>query len=149
MALSEDRILKRLASENGPGFPGSLASGVIIYRGAIVGAASDGTLAPAGTSTVTLTRIAGISPRHMDNSGNTSIVGPSVGSGPIVPEHGYFALPFDSAPTEASINAAVYAVDDETVSLTESTTDGTTTVTRLQVGTLAGFDGTGTPYVKI
>ena len=56
---------------------------------------------------------------------------------------GTFKLPFDVPPGAASINAPVYAVDDQTVSL--SSNGGA----HLQCGLLEGFDEKGNPWVKI
>ncbi|GAB6968393.1 hypothetical protein JCM25156A_24310 [Komagataeibacter kakiaceti JCM 25156] len=55
-------------------------------------------------------------------------------------------MPFDTAPTWANVGATVYAIDDETVSLTETPEGGTA---RLQVGTLSGLDENGVPFVLI
>ena len=52
-------------------------------------------------------------------------------------------LVFDTAPTFPNLGAAVYAIDDERVSLSSNSN------ARLQIGTLDGFDTDGTPYTRI
>ncbi|MBM9400374.1 hypothetical protein JUN65_02040 [Gluconacetobacter azotocaptans] len=146
--LASDRALGRLAVLPGPTFGHSVAAGFTVHRGSIVAVCQDSTIVPAGSTGTPspLVAIVGLSPRLQINTGTFPGVGENVGPGPVTPEKGCWALPFDAAPTWANVGAPVYAIDDETVSLTETPEGGTA---RLQVGTLAGLDVDGTPYVLI
>jgi len=151
MALSADRALDRLAtSPRTPEFGGTVAAGFTVYRGSIAVVCADGTIVPAGSvnTPATMVAVLGIAEHQQINAANFPGVGAFVGgSNPVKCEKGAWALPFDTAPTWANLNAPVYAIDDQTVSLTETPSGGSA---RLQVGTLIGFDfSTGTPYVEI
>lgn len=162
MALTRDRGVPEKQVPHSAEFGHSVASGFRVYRGSIVAVCQDGTIVPAGTTRPTPTpvvAVVGIARQLKDNADLTGIVqGDSYGSHPIGVERGCFALPFDIAPTWADVGKPVYAVDDETVSLSStgaapaSGTEGTSApaaATRLQVGTLAGLEPDGTAFVTI
>ena len=113
---------------------------------------SDGTLIPAGAtptaSGVTAIAVLGLAEHQQNNTGAIpNVIGPFIGGATAVKcEKGAWALPFDTAPSWASVGAPVYAVDDQTVSLTQTPSGGSA---RLQVGTLAGLDLNGVPFVEI
>ncbi|GAB6965964.1 hypothetical protein JCM25156A_32220 [Komagataeibacter kakiaceti JCM 25156] len=148
MALSDDRALDRIRCGARPEFPLSVAAGFCVYRGAITAVCQDGTAVPAGSTGTPspLVAIMGIARGRQDNSGTSQVYGDQSGPGPAWIEKDAFALPFDTAPTWANVGATVYAIDDETVSLTETPEGGTA---RLQVGTLSGLDENGVPFVLI
>jgi len=149
MALVADRALDRLATPSRtPEFGGTVASGYTLYRGSIAVVCADGTLVPAGSANTPSAMVAvlGIAEHQQINTANFPGIGSFVGGGTSVKcERGSFALPFDAAPTWANFGAPVYAVDDQTVSLTQTPSGGSA---RLQVGVLIGFVGT-VPYVEI
>jgi|GEM_PF-3276025 len=163
MALKADRALVRLAGPRAPEFANSVAAGFVVYRGSIVSLLSDGTIIPAGVAApagVSVVGNPGISSRYQNNLPNQNIVGDNYGPGPVRIERGSWALPFDVAPSWANYAAPVYAIDDQTVSLSdgsspavEDSTGKVTTpavaATRLKIGVLAGFDERGTPFVTI
>ena len=118
--------------------------GARVFRGSIVAICSDFTLIPAGTvGTPAAVALVGIAERQEANTPGVGI--PSSLNAPIAVRcrRGSFQLPFDVAPPASAINAPVYAVDDQTVSL--SNNGGA----RLQLGTLEGFDQNGNPWVKV
>jgi len=157
MALNADRALVRLAGPRVPEFANSVAAGFVVYRGSIVSLLSDGTIIPAGMATpagVTVVGNPGISSRYQNNLSSQNIVGDNYGPGPVRVERGSWGLPFDAAPSWANFGASVYAIDDQTVSLSDgsSPASGNTpavAATRLKIGVLAGFDERGTPFVTI
>lgn len=143
MPLTQDRELDQHAALGGPEFGYPLAANVAIYRNALVGLCQDGTLVPAGTAEPAspIVAVIGVSPEQV-----TTVANAPVFSGRLTPRKGCWALPFDTAPGYADIGKPVYAVDDETVSLTETPASGSA---RLQVGTLSGLEADGTPFVLI
>jgi hypothetical protein len=123
----------------------SVQSGAQVWRGSIVAICSDFTLIPAGTTgSPAAVAIVGIAEHQQSNPVSPGIAFASL-QGPqrIRCRRGSFKLPFDTAPPASAINTPVYAVDDQTVSLSSSSG------ARLQVGVLEGFDETGNPWVKI
>lgn len=150
MALNRDRALDEMKAAIGPEFGHATAVGFRVYRGSIVAVCQDGTILPAASANPPspMVAIAGVCRDFRDNTGS-AIVADMVGDEPVQVMRRTFALPFDVAPTWANVGAPVYAVDDETVTLTENAGTEAAPVNRLQVGTLVGFDLSGTPYVKI
>lgn len=150
MALTADRKLDRLATvPRTPEFGGLVATGYTLWRGSIVVVCADGTLVPAGATGTPSAPVAvlGMAEHQQINTPNFPGMGRFVGGATAVKcEKGAWALPFDANPTWANVNAPVYAVDDETVSLTQTPNGGSA---RLLVGTLIGFDLDGVPYVEI
>ncbi|MFT8422074.1 MAG: hypothetical protein ABF479_17425 [Gluconacetobacter sp.] len=150
MALTADRKLDRLATvPRTPEFGGVVAAGYALWRGSIAAVCADGTLVPAGATGTPSAPVGvlGLAEHQQINTPNFPGMGQFVGGAtPVKCEKGAWALPFDVAPSWANLNAPVYAVDDQTVSLTQ-TPEGASA--RLLVGTLIGFDLGGTPYVEI
>lgn len=168
MALKQDRAVDEKIVPHGPEFGHSVAEGFRVYRGSLVAVCADGTIVPAGAAGTPSAPIAivGLARQFKDNSsGGSMFNGDMVGAYPIWVKKGCYALPFDTAPSWANVGQPVYAIDDETVSLSathgssstssESTAASsssptpTSSTARLQVGTLAGFETDGTPYVLI
>jgi len=148
MPLNADRTLVQKAAPVGPEFGHSVAAGYVVYRGSICAVCSDGTIVPAGSAAPngeTLVAIVGLAQRMQNNLPNQPVVGEQFGPGPVWVVRGTWGLPFaDAAPTWANFGQPVYAVDDQSVSLTETPSGGTA---RLQVGTFAGLDLDGNPFV--
>lgn len=146
--LTDDRALDRMACGHSPEFAHPVAAACRVYRGSIVALCQDGTIVQAGTDAPPspIVAIEGVAQYGQDNSGTSNVYGANSGPGLVPVRRGAWALPFDVAPTAANKGAAVYAVDDETVSLTETPASGPA---RLQVGTLTGIDSTGTPWTLI
>lgn len=148
--LKADRTLRQKMGPRSPVFSGTVAAGFTLFRNSIAAVCADGTLVPAGSTGTPSAPVAilGLA-RHMQiNTANFPGTGPGVGGGTAVEcLTGCYALPFsDTAPTWADKGKPVYAVDDETVSLTQTPGSGTA---RLQVGVFAGIDADGTPYTEI
>jgi hypothetical protein len=142
LALAADRVLlvkqTQLAEFSYP-----VQTGARVFRGSIVALCSDGTIVPAGDGAASpgAVAIAGIAEHVQDNTASPTLPSGQSGPGRVRCRRGCFALPFDTAPTAANFKAAVYAVDDQTVTLTASG--------HLAVGTLAGFDENGVPWVQV
>lgn len=170
MALKQDRAIDEKIVPHGPEFGHSVADGFRVYRGSLVAVCANGTIVPAGATNAPSAPVAivGIARQFKDNSEAGSMFnGDMVGRHPIWVKKGCYALPFDTAPSWANVGKPVYAVDDETVSLSPSdkpatpptstpSSDASTSpsassspTSRLHVGTLAGFESDGTPYVLI
>lgn len=163
MALHSDRIVDEKAVPHAPEFGHSVAAGFRVYRGSIVAVCADGTIVPAGSTGTPSQPVAivGLARQFKDNSPAASVLnGDMAGPHPIWVKKGCYALPFsETQPTWANVGHPVYAVDDETVSLSsggtaapasgESSSASSAAPTRLQVGTLSGFELDGTPYVLI
>lgn len=155
--LNADRALVRLMAARAPLFGHMVAAGFVVYRGSITALLSDGTVIPAGVAAPAgLTVIAniGIASQQQNNLPNQNVISPNYGPGPVEVERGTWDLPFDTAPSWANYGASVYAIDDQTVSLSDgsSPASGNTpavAATRLKIGVLAGFDERGTPFVTI
>ncbi|ATJ89421.1 hypothetical protein HK16_10655 [Acetobacter senegalensis] len=148
MALSKDRTLPEKKVSHAPEFALSVAAGFRVFRGSICIVCQDGSVVPAGTAAPPSPAVAsaGIARHAQDNTGTSTVMSAQVGSGPIWCEKSCFGLPFDEAPTWADVGKPVFAVDDETVSLTETPASG---AARLQVGTLSGLEADGTAYVLL
>lgn len=146
--LTSDRVLQEKKSAANPEFGLPVAAGFKVYRGSICGVCADGTIVQAGATGTpqAIVAIGGVARHGQDNTGAANTFGPAVGAGHVWLKKGAWAFPFDTEPTWADVKKPVYAVDDETVSLTETPTSG---AARLQVGTLVGFDENGTPFVLV
>ena len=140
MALSADRKLDH--REYGPveyGYP--VQSGFTVYRGSIVAICSDKTIIPAGAvGTPVAVACVGIAERQASNIANAGIINSLNAPGAVRCRRGSFQVPFDAAPPASAIGSPVYAIDDQTVTLTQGA--------HLQCGTLEGFDAVGNPWVK-
>ena len=140
MALSADRKLD--VREKVPvEFGYYVGSGFVVYRGSIVQIRADFTIVPAGSAGGLVS--VGIAERMQDNTAYTGFTSSLRQPMAVRCRRGSWQLPFDAAPGAASIGAAVYAIDDQTVSL--SSNSGA----HLQCGLLEGFDERGNPWVKI
>ncbi|KXV50541.1 hypothetical protein AD945_01800 [Gluconobacter albidus] len=150
MALQSDRILVRADGPRLRPFGLVVATGQTVFRGSIAIVFSDGTIAPAGTATpsglTVAPQTAGIATHFQSNVANPQVMSGQYGPAPVELDRGTYALPFDTAPTWDKLGSPVYAVDDETVSLTETPSGGSA---RTLVGTFAGLDETGTPFVTL
>lgn len=146
--LTADRTLTRRRTALLAEFAAPVATGCAVYRGSIAAVCQDGTLVQAGIAAPPspIVGVLGIAAHQQINLANAPSTDGFYGPGMVHCERGAWALPFDVAPTWANLDAAVYAVDDETVSLTQTPEGGTA---RVKVGTLTGFDLDGTPYVQI
>ena len=142
MALSADRKLDY--REYGTVEYGYLVqANFTVFRGSIVAICSDKTIIPAGaTGSPAAVAIVGIAERQASNITTTGIASSINNPGPVRCRRGSFQVPFDAAPPASAIGAVVYAVDDQTVSL--SSASGA----HLACGTLEGFDQAGNPWVK-
>lgn len=129
MALSANR---NIDTRRGRSFAYPVKAGVHFFRDAVVGVTATGLLAPAGTAGVVA--LVGLAPTEIDNT-----AGPD-GVVKLEPRRGIFALTVPAA-THANLNAAVYAVDDGTLSL--SAASGA----NLPFGTLVGIEA-GQTYVE-
>ena len=150
--LTSDRVLRELAQQPvKPEWACRPAANVTIYRGAIVAVCQDGTIVPAGaaapaTPASPLVQIMGIADHQHNNPPGCPGTGLCGGPHPVRGRRRPVALPFDVLPTWASVGKPVYAVDDQTVTLTQA---ASANVNRLQVGVLSGFDLDGTPFVAL
>ncbi|GBQ19908.1 hypothetical protein AA12717_0391 [Gluconacetobacter sacchari DSM 12717] len=146
--LTDDRALDSMVCGHAPEFAHPVASASRVYRGSVVAVCQDGTIVRAGTAAPPspIVAIEGIAQYGQDNTGTSNVYGANSGAGLVPVRKGAWALPFDVAPTWANKGAPVYAVDDETVSLTQTPEGGDA---RLQVGVLTGIDSTGTPWTYI
>ncbi|MQT14394.1 hypothetical protein [Segnochrobactrum spirostomi] len=129
-ATSDQFTLSRSGAEYGYPVKGATR----IFARTLVALTSAGLAVPAGTAGAV--KIAGLSLHHADNRDGADA------GGIVRTERGTYALSFDVAPTAANLRAAVYAVDDVTVSLDSSSG------ARLQVGTLDGIEA-GTPWTRV
>jgi hypothetical protein len=149
MALSADRKLD--SRTTWPVEYGYLvAPGSIVYRGSIAAITAAFTIVPAGGPGAEV--IVGISERQM-NGTPPAQGAPVSGLQPTTPIYvkcrkGSFMLPFDAAPPASAIGTPVYAIDDQTVSLSNGAVGGGA-ATRLQCGVLEGFDQAGNPWVRM
>ena len=132
MALTSDsKPLRR----NGADFGYPVAAGEKVFRGGFVCVNSAGAMVRPQTSGAVA--FVGVADRGLDNSSGGSVSDTSV-----VAVRGVFAAPVASAgPT--NINASVYLVDDNTLTLTQ-VTSGTAL---LSAGTVVGIEG-GRVYVR-
>ncbi|WP_308719196.1 hypothetical protein [Komagataeibacter xylinus] len=146
--LSADRVLKYKMGPVAVEFAQPVAAGCSVFRGSITAVCQDGTLVQAGAAAPPspMVGILGIAQHQQINTAGAPGTDAFYGGGTVRCRKGTWALPFDVAPTWADFDKPVYAVDDETVSLTQTPEGGTA---RLLVGTLCGLDADGTPYVEI
>lgn len=150
MALSADRIVNHRQSipvEYGY----MVQAGAHVYRGSIVALCSDYTLIPAGSvGAPVAVAIVGIAARQqIGGPPPVGAVQSSLNSQTAVKcRKGSFQLPFDAPPPASAIGTPVYAIDDQTVSLSNGASGGGA-ATHLQVGVLEGFDERGNPWTKI
>lgn len=149
MALTADRALDMMTGPVPPQFAYGVHSGYRVYRNSLVWLLADGTIVPANIANppAAAVKVVGLADHLQDNTGTlpTPIGSGLSGPGPLRVQRGCWALPFDTAPSYASIGATVYAVDDQTVTLTVPGSGAST----LAVGTLSGFDLDGRPFVQI
>lgn len=133
MALSADKIFRRRGQPATAGeFGYFVAAGVKVYRGALIAINAAGNIVLVGAGTAVA--FVGIADRFLDNS-----AGSGVSAEKVVGLRGTWDITVPSA-TPTNTNAAVYATDDGTATLTAST--------NLQIGTLAGIESSQT-WVKL
>ncbi|NIX75392.1 hypothetical protein [Microvirga terricola] len=123
MVATKDRTIP---TRGGDAYGYSVKGGVRLFKRTLVALTAAGLAVPAGTAGAVA--IAGVASHHADNREGLD------GDGKLRCEKGAFPFDFAAAPTFADIGKAVYAVDDNTVSLDNS--GGT----RLRAGTLEGFE---------
>jgi hypothetical protein len=143
MALSADRKLDY--REYGTVEYGYLVQqGFTVFRGSIVAICSDKTIIPNGAAgSPAAVAVVGIAERQASNittAGITSSLNNPAGY--VRCRRGSFQVPFDTAPPASAIGATVYAIDDQTVSL--SSASGA----HLPCGVLEGFDQAGNPWTR-
>ena len=105
-----------------------------IFEGGMVGIDSSRNLVPINTAAALAVAFVGMAARTYDNSANGSASTDKVSA-----LKGTYLITVPGA-AAANVNAAVYATDDNTYTLTAGS--------NLQIGTLAGFDGAQT-FVKL
>lgn len=149
MALSADRALDMMTGPVLPQFEYGVHAGYRVYRNSLVWLLADGSIVPAGIASppAAAVKVVGLADHLQDNTGMlpTPIGSGLSGPGPVRCLRGCWALPFDTAPGYASVGASVYALDDQTVTLTAPSSGAAT----LAVGVLEGFDLDGRPFVQI
>ena len=142
--LTADRaLLRRVGWENE--FAYQVQAGSKVFRGSIVALCLDLTVVPAGSANTGAAQeaVVGIAAEFHDATG-AGLPNEYAQAGRYVPcQRGVFLLPFDAPPTAAAIGQAVYALDDQVVSLAQGTP------AHLRVGVLFGFDERGQPWVQI
>lgn len=132
MAATKDQLLP---ARLGDSYAYGVKGGVRIFAKTLVAVTATGLAIPAGTAGAVA--VVGIARHHADNRD-----GPD-NDGKLPCEHGVYPIPFaGTAPTYANIGAAVYAVDDNSVSLDSSSG------ARLKAGVLDGIED-GTPWVRV
>lgn len=130
-ATADQNLQRRYGDEFG--YP--VAAGARVFRDTLVAVTTASVLVPAGTTGAVA--IVGLAEQQVDNRTGTAATTASLRC-----RHGIFPMPFSgTVVTPANIGAAVYAVDDTTVSL--DSTGG-----RLKAGTLAGIEG-GRVWVQL
>jgi hypothetical protein len=131
MALSAGFAARRHGqSPSVVGFAYNVRNGTKIWRGGMLGVDASRNLVPINTVAALAVAFVGMADRDYDNSANAS-----ASTDKVLALKGTFVLTVPGA-TPASINAAVYATDDNTFTLAAST--------NLQIGTITGFDGAQT-----
>lgn len=133
MALTADANYNRrgmAATRNEFGYP--VAPGEKVFRGSLVGLNSSGQMVRMQTGTPVA--FVGVADRNLDNS-----AGGVASATLVVAMKGTWAIPLSGA-TVSNTNAAVYASDDNTLTLTAGSLK--------QVGTLVGIEGAAT-YINI
>ena len=125
MAAIKDRMVP---VRDGDSYAYPVKGAVRIFARTLVALTATGLAVPAGT--VGAVSIAGYADHHADNRDGAD------GAGKVRVKKGVlaFATFAGTAPTSANLNATVYAVDDETVSLDSSSG------TRLAAGKLDGIE---------
>ena len=131
MAATKDRAI---ATRAGDAYGYGVKGGARIFARTIVALTAAGFAVPAGTAGAVV--IAGVASHHADNREGLD------GDGKLRCDKGVFPFAFDAAPAFTDIGKAVYAVDDDTVSLDNS--GGT----RLRAGTLDGIED-GKAWIRI
>lgn len=123
MAASDDIQRSR---RNGDSFGYPVLANVRIFQGTMVGITANREAVPAGH--VSAVKLMGFAAQRVDN------IGGATGDKKINIEKGVFPITLAGA-TVANIGAAVYASDDNTFTLTQST--------NLQAGTIVAIDAEG------
>jgi len=133
MALTQGYAPARRGTPVNGEFGYPVAAGEKVFRGGLLALTNAGTLVRVGNGAAVA--FAGLSGADYDNSASAAV-------SPVAIEikKGIYPLAVPSA-TTANVNAAVYATDDNTLTLTN-------TGALLQVGTLAGIEN-GQTYVKL
>jgi hypothetical protein len=116
-----------IAWRDGEAYSAPVKALVIIYARTLVALTVDGYAVPAGHADAVV--IAGISGHHADNTNGFD------GDGEVrIEKRRAFELAFDAPPAIADIGKPVYAIDNNTVSLSDA--EGS----RLKAGTLDGIE---------
>lgn len=131
MAATKDRTVPTRAGD-AYGYP--VLGGALIFKRTLVALTALGFAVKAGTAGAVA--IAGVASHHADNRNGLD------GEGKLRCDKGVFPFAFAAAPAFADIGKAVYAVDDDTVSLDNA--GGT----RLRVGTLDGIED-GQAWIRV
>lgn len=133
MALSAAKLRVRRGPEPaGTRFGYSVRAGARIWQGGLMALDSSGNAVPVGHANAAV--FAGIAGSDLDNTG-----GGAASAGKVEALKGVYAITVPAA-TAANLNAAVYATDDDTATLTVGS--------NLKIGDLVGIEG-GQTYVKI
>lgn len=140
MALTGDLVLTRrggAVNRNEFGYP--VAAGEVVYRGGLVGLNAAGNIQRIQTTANGgVVVLLGLSDRTLDNT-QSAIPSATL----VVPSKGSWGLSVPNA-TPSNIGAAVYAVDDGTVTLTQNAA----APFLLQAGVLSGIEA-GATFVTI
>jgi hypothetical protein len=122
----------KLQVRGGPNFGYGVAAGLHVFAGAFLALNAAGVLVrPQDAGAVVF---AGVADRELDNSLGVTATAPGMAGGGFVVAQRFIVIKAAvPAATYANIGAPVYAVDDGTLTLTQSGA-------LLQVGTLEGFD---------
>lgn len=131
MVATKDRIVPTRAGD-AYGYP--VRAATRIFKRTLVALTAAGYTVPAGTAGAVA--IAGVASHHADNLNGLD------GDGKLRCDKGVFPFAVNPAPAFADIGKAVYAVDDDTVSLDNAGS------TRLRVGTLDGIED-GQAWIRI
>ena len=132
MVATKDQVLDIRIGFGRYGYP--IDAAVRVFKRTLVGVTAAGLARPAATAGVVA--IVGMSTHHADNRDGLA------NAGKVEVERGLFPIAFDVAPAFADIGKAVYAVDDNTVSLDHSANS------RLRAGTLDAIED-GTPWIRV
>lgn len=125
MPAAKDQLTRE---RDGYGYGYGVKGATRIFAKTLVAVTAAGFAVPAGTAGAVA--VVGVARHHADNRDGAD------GAGSLRCDRSLaYDFAFDAAPTFANIGAAVYAVDDVTVSL--SSNSGA----RLKVGTLDGIEG--------
>lgn len=132
MAAGKDQVTPW---RSGDAYAYGVKGGTRIYAGTLVALTASGFAVPAGHTDAKV--IVGVSAHHADNRDGFDDDGHIR-----VQKDRTWRLAFDAAPTVTDIGKPVYAVDDDTVSLSDGSGS------RLQVGTLDGIEN-GIGWTKV